>query len=637
MSGCGELGFESRVDLRPTSAAARDSSGLDLSLDSADQGLTSASDIAESDIAGAVLALPAGMTVNASVAEGLGACGPADYARETLDSPSGGGCPETSKIGTVMVESPLLEEPVGGTVFVAQPDDPATAVPGAENPFDSLLSLYVVFRDAKLGVLIKQAIEVEADAATGRLTGRIDGIPQLPFSRLKLHLREGARAPLTTPPACGTHGAGYELTPSSGAAPLRGQSSFSLDQGCAAAGFAPSVSAGTVTPRAGAASPFVLDLGRADAEQGLSRLTVALPPGLSANFGSVPLCPSALAATGACSAASRIGSARVAAGTGPIPVWIPRPANPAGSVYLAGPYEGAPFSLVVAVPARAGPFDLGTVVVRAAVLVDRRTARAKVRLDPLPQIIDGIPISYRAVHLVLDRPGFVFNPTSCAASAVDASIGSATGATATASNRFQARDCAALGFRPKVSLRLLGPTRRGAHPRLRTVLTPRPGDANIARAAVTLPGTELLDNRHLGTTCTPAQFAAERCPAGSISGYAKAWTPMLDRPLAGPVYLRASGRRLPELAASLDGQLRLDLTARVDSVAGRLRNTLLAVPDVPLSRVVLTMRGGRRGLLVNTGGLCGHGRRAGAALGAQNGRRHDISLVVRADCPQRRR
>jgi hypothetical protein len=633
-TGCAKLRFDPTISVQPTTAFAQGPSGLDLSLDAPDDGLASPIGSAHADIGKAVLTLPEGMTVNASVAEGLGACTPAAYARETLESAPGTGCPDTSKIGTARVESPLLEEPVDGTLFVAQPDDPATTGSAAENPFDSLLAIYVVFRDPGLGVLLKQAIEVEPDATTGRLTATIDDIPQLPFSHFELHLREGARSPLTTPPACGTHSASYELTPSSGGAPLHGQSSFGLDRDCAAPRFAPAVAAGTVTPRAGTASPFVLSLTRDDGEQNLSTLALALPAGLTADFGAVPLCPETLAGRGACPPASRVGFARVAAGTGAIPAWIPRPADPPNPVYLAGPYRGAPFSLAVVVPARAGPFDLGTVVTRAAIFIDRRTAQAKIRLDPLPQILEGIPVAYRTVRVVLDRPGFVRNPTSCAVSAFQAGVTSATGTVAAATDRFQARDCAALGFKPKASVRLLGPTHRGAHPRLRTVLTPRRGDANIERVAVTLPGTELLDSRQIGAICTRAQFAAGRCPAASVYGRAKAWSPILGRPLEGPLYLRESKARLPGLAVALDGQVRLDLTGRVDSVHGRLRTTIAPLPDLPLRRVVLTLKSGKRGLLVNTGGLCARERRAAASFIAQSGKRHYAGPVVKTDCRQ---
>lgn len=594
LSGCDELAFDPAVSVQPTSTAAQAPSGLHFSLGAPDKGLASPAGIARADLSETVFTLPEGMTVNASVATGLGACTLADYSRETLDTAPGAGCPEAAKIGTAAVESPLLEEPVAGSLYVAQPDDPATDRPGAENPVDSLLALYVVFRNSKLGVLVKQAIKIAADPVTGRLTTSIEDIPQLPISHLELHLRDGPRSPLVTPPGCGSHGSGYRLTPSSGGPPLGGESSFALDKGCVPPGFQPGLLAGTTVARAGAASPFVLSLTRSDGEQNPSALSLTLPRGVSANFGAVPLCPEGRAAGGACPASTRIGSIQLAAGAGATPVRIPGAGGPSSPAYLAGPYKGAPFSLVAAVPAQAGPFDLGTIATRAAIFIDPVTAQARIRLDPLPQILDGIPIAYREIDLVVDRAGFVRNPTSCAATAVRATVTSVAGTIATASNRFQVGGCGHLPFEPKVDVWLLGPSHRGAHPRFRTVLTTRRRDANIRRLAVTLPGAVLLDNRHIGDVCTRAEFAAARCSTDAIYGRAKAWTPLLERPLEGPIYLRESKTRLPELAVALGGRLQLDLIGRVDSVRGHLRSTFGALPDVPLSKVALTMKGGRR-------------------------------------------
>jgi hypothetical protein len=631
MTGCEELDFEPTAEARPTTGAAAASSGLDLGLDLPVDGLVSPEGSAQADVRQATLRLPDGMTVNPSIAEGLGVCTPTEYAGESLD-PTREGCPDGSKIGSVEAESPLLEEPVKGSVFVAQPDVPETTARGAENPFDSLFALYVVLENPRLGILLKQALRVDADPGTGSLAATSGELPPLPFSRLALSLRGGPRGPLVTPPSCGPHAIELSLSPSSGAPALNRQSAFALDSECAAPGFRPRLLAGTTRPLAGAPSPFALSLTRAAGEQSLSALSLTLAPGLSANFGAVPRCPESSAATGGCPADSRVGSVDVVVGGSSIPLSIPVPGRPPGGVYLAGPYRGAPFSLVIALGAQAGPFDLGPVVTRTAVFVDRATGRARIRLDPLPPILDGVPIGYRALHLVLDRPGFILNPTSCAESSSNATVTSVAGAVAGATDRFQVGGCPALGFKPRASVRLLGPTHRGAHPRLRAVLATRPADANIRRVAVTLPATELLDSRRIGAVCTVRQFDAMRCPPGSVYGQAKAWTRLLDRPLQGPVYLRESKSRLPDLVASLRGQIQLDLVSRVDSVGGRLRIIPRALPDAPLSKVVLTTQGGKRGLLVNTGGLCARPRRAAIDFMAQSGKRHYAAVVVRTDC-----
>jgi hypothetical protein len=623
-TGCGSLPFAPTLTAEPTTAMARSPSGLDLSLDIADGGLTSAAGIAQADLAKAVLTFPPGTTINPGAAEGLGACAVAELAADA-------GCPPASRIGSVEVTTPLLQKPLDGGIYVGRPDDPATAAAGAENPFDSLFALYLVLEDPERDIHIEQPVAVEADPRTGRLTATVEGIPQLPFAHLDLRLKAGPRAPLTMP-GCGDSAIDYRLTPSSGRQPLSARASFGASRGCASPPFAPAVSAGTANPRAGASSPFVFDLSSAQGGQNLSSLSLILPPGLTADFAAVPSCPEELAVSGHCPPGTKIGYARIATGPGPSPLWIPESGRTPSAVYLAGPYEGAPFSLVVVVPAEVGPFDLGTVITRAAIFVDRETAQATIRLDPLPQTLEGVPVSYRTVRLVLDRQGFVDNPTSCAATAVTASVTSTAGTVAAASDRFQAGDCAALGFRPRAAVRLLGPARRGAHPRLRAVLAPRAGDANLRRAEVTVPGAELLDSRHIEAVCSAELFAGGRCPAGSVYGRVKVFTPLLRDPLEGPVYLRASDGSLPDLAASLEGQIHLDLTARLSSAGGRLQVALQRLPDVPFSKVVLTMNGGRRGLLVNTGGLCSRRWRARIGFLAQSGKRRQAYPVVRTDC-----
>jgi hypothetical protein len=284
------------------------------------------------------------------------------------------------------------------------------------------------------------------------------------------------------------------------------------------------------------------------------------------------------------------------------------------------------------IPTVAGPFDLGTVLVRVAVYVDPATAQITAVSDPFPAILRGIPLDVRSVQVSLNRAGFTLNPTSCGPETILGSTTSDPEPRPQLTSSFQMGECGRLGFDPGIAVRLMGPAHRGAHPKLRTVLTPRHGDANLRRVAITLPETELLDSRHIGAVCTRPQFANHRCPADSAYGYARAWTPLLDRPLEGPVYLRASGTRLPDLAATLSGQIDLDLVGRIVSVHGRLRNTFRALPDAPLSRVVVTMKGGDRGLLVNTGGLCDAKPYVDIALAAHNGKVRNAALVVGTAC-----
>jgi len=635
LTACGALAYSPSLEVRPTTSQAAAPSGLDVGLDASDEGIASPSGRADADTSSATLTLPPGLTINPPLAAGLAGCSPSQLAAELPDTDPTTGCPEAAKLGSAEVTTPLFRKPIAGTIYAAEPDDPATSTPGAENPFDTRFALYLVLSDPERGVLLSLPIRIDPDPASGRLAASFTQIPELPIDHLELHFNAGPHAPLTTPADCGSHRIDYSLTPSSGNAPLRGGDTFTTGGDCARR-FAPTLAAGTANPAAGRSSPFVLDLIQASGEENLSRLSLTLPPGLSADFAAVPFCPEALVATGRCPADSSIGFARIAAGAGPAALWVPGADSPPGKVYLAGPYAGAPFSLVVVVSAQAGPFDLGPVVTRAAIAVNPETAQVTVRLDPLPQILAGVPIEYRVLRLVLDHPGFIRNPTSCAATAVHASLTSTAGTAVGASDRFQVGDCAGLGFRPTVAVRLLGPTGRGSHPRLRAVVKARPGDANLRRLAVSLPGTELLDSRRIKKVCSRAEFAAGRCPAGGAYGRVRAWTPALDEPLSGRVFLRESDDRLPDLAVALHGEVDMRLNGHIDSSRGRLRIIFSSMPDVPLSKVMLTMPGGKRGLLANTGGLCSRRWRAGGSFNGQNGKRHNLHPVVKTDCGKRR-
>jgi hypothetical protein len=487
------------------------------------------------------------------------------------------------------------------------------------------------------GFYLKLPGKVELDPDTGQIVATFPDTPQLPFERLQLELKSGPRAPMSTPSACGTYAIQTEITPWSGSAPVTSRANFTIDQNCDTGGFKPGLAAGVANPVAGDFSPFTLQVTRKPGEQNISRIDTTLPEGLLGKLAGVPLCGEAQAATGECSTASQVGSFIVGGGSGPDPFYIPQPGRPPTAIYLSGPYKGAPYSLVFKVPAQAGPFDLGNVVVRNALNIDPITTQVTAKSDPLPQYLEGIPVAYRDIRVQMDRPGFVINPTDCRATRVATSIASIAGAVATPSSRFQVGECAELGFAPKLALSLIGPTHRSAYPKLRAVLTARRGDANIGRAAVTLPKTEFLENAHIQTICTKVQFAANACPAKSIYGFAKAWSPLIDKPVEGPVYLRSSNHELPDLVASLKGQIDVDLAGRIDSVDARIRNTFDFVPDAPVSKFVLTMQGGKKGLLVNNTELCKAKPRASVELEGQNGKSMVASPLVKADCGKARK
>jgi hypothetical protein len=406
---------------------------------------------------------------------------------------------------------------------------------------------------------------------------------------------------------------------------------MTIDQGCSQ-GFSPKLSAGATQPQAGKYSPLIVDLTRPDGDQDLRGFTLKLPDGELAKLKGVPLCPDSAAASGNCPADSALGHITAAAGAGPDPLWVPQPGRSEPRVYLAGPYQGSPFSVVSVVPAQAGPFDLGNVIVRSGIDLDPDSNRAVVKADPLPQFFEGVGLSYRRLHVVIDRPEFALNPTDCSELQAEAEVTSTRGAVAHPASRFEVDGCKRLKFAPKLTLRLKGGTKRADYPALTAVLKARKGDANIARTSVALPHSEFLAQEHIVTICTRVQFAADKCPKGSIYGKATATTPLLAKPLSGPVYLRSSNHPLPDMVVALGGELDVNLIGRIDSVHGGIRTTFEAVPDAPVTKFVLKMRGGKKSLLTNSTNICRGAHRATVRMGAQNGRRLNARPLLQARC-----
>jgi hypothetical protein len=329
-----------------------------------------------------------------------------------------------------------------------------------------------------------------------------------------------------------------------------------------------------------------------------------------------------------CPASSEVGSVVVGAGAGILPFYA------TGHAYLAGPYKGAPLSLVVITPAVAGPYDLGSVVVRSALYVNPETAEVHAVSDPLPSIREGVPLDVRSIAVKMDRPDFMLNPTNCNPMAVLGSAATLPGQSAALRSPFQVGGCSALGFKPKLAIRLKGPTKRTGHPAVRAVVTyPKGAYANIAKAQVTLPHSSFLDQAHIRTICTRVQFAANACPAGAIYGFARAFTPLLEKPVEGPVYLRSSSHKLPDLVLALHGQVDAVAVARVDTGKGNgIRTTFEAIPDVPLSKVVFEMKGGKKGILINSENICKKPQKAIADFTAQNGKTLDTRPTIANDC-----
>jgi hypothetical protein len=661
---CESIPFEPSVAVDPNTAETDSPSGPAVEVDLPHQTKDNGEDQETSHLRTAKVTLPAGMGLNPSAANGLEACSDAQFGKGTRNPVA---CPAASKIGTVSIEtSPLPEGPIGGNVYLGQQlsRDPAS---GQE------YRIFVDVESARYGLSVRLIGNVSADPQTGQLTTTFAENPQVPFNSFTLDFNDGPRAPLTSPPTCGPNATTSQMTPWSTALgsvapgeeggpsdepPAEPGDEFTLTEApgggaCAKTlggrPFAPTFGAHTANPQGGAYSPFEVDLTRSGGNQELKGVNVDLPPGLTAKLAGVRYCPEATiaaaaansgaaeAASPSCPSSSLVGSASVTTGSGSEPFHIE------GKAFLAGPYHGAPISLAVITPATAGPFDLGTVVVRVALFIDPATAQVHAVSDPIPHVFGGALLDLRSVAVTLDRKQFSLNPTNCAPMAVGGTLhgGGANPLDPAAfssfpvSTPFQVQGCDGLGFEPKLFMRTFGGTRRGKSPKLRATLVAREGDANIGRAAVTLPRPFYLRQSSLAKICTRVQFAAHECPAKSIYGYATAETPLLDAPLKGPVYLRSSDNTLPDLVVALRGQVEIDLDGRIDQVNGRMRNTFNVVPDVPVSKFSLTVRGGKKGLLENSTNLCARKYKVIAKFTGQNGKKANQKPKLRTPCKKK--
>ena len=606
----------------------------------------SGSAIANSNVKDAVVTLARGMGLNPAAAQGLQMCTDAQFGKGTRNPVA---CPAASKIGTASIETPPL--PAGslsGNVYLGQQlsRDPQSG------------SLYRVFLNAastRYGVDVRLVGNVKADPFTGQLTTIFKENPQVPFTSVKLKFDDG-KGVLTSPPTCGPNAATHAMTAWSGT-PDQGpqEAGFTLSKApgggacaktMAARPFAPGFSAQPKSNVAKTFTPFSAQITRAPGQQELKGVDITLPEGATAKLKGVPYCsPKEIAGaadrSGAaerknagCPDESRIGSATVLAGSGGSPLKI------GGDVYLAGAYKGAQVSIVVVTPAVAGPFDLGNVVVRVPLFLNPETAQINPRTNAIPDVYGGAKLDLRSVFVTVNRNDFTLNGTNCRKGATAGAIAGGGGDPTSpaafsafpVSDPFQATGCRKLKFRPKLNVRLFGKSQRAKHPKLRAVLKARGKDANIRKASVALPHALFLDQASLASVCTRVQFAADNCPKRSIYGKARAFTPLLGKPLEGPVYLRSSNNTLPDMVAHLKGQVTVDLVGRIDSFRGGIRTTFGRVPDVPVSKFVLTLPGGKKGLLVNSTNLCAKPVKAIIRLKAQNGKKINRKPKLRTPC-----
>jgi hypothetical protein len=662
VTGCDDprVRFKPQINLQPTSRDAGSPTGLDVHLEVpqrsqtveyADELYSASGTIHGVDtppMKKVVVTFPPDMTISTSAAQGLGVCSSAQLALGTNKPVT---CPDSSQYGQLTLHTPILppDQPMRGFIYIAKKGD---------NPYNNFLSMYFVIQEPDRDLLIKIPGKIDLDPVTGQIKVTFDDLPQFPLSDMQLTFKGGVRSALVNPRTCGskkisatfyswadrdkpnTVSSAYDITHRADGTPCVNSLSDRP--------FDVQMSAGTVNPNAGSYSPFLFRMTRTDDDQEISQIGTDMPPGLTAKIAGTTICSDGAIEAAAnplrtglmerenpsCPDSSLIGSTDVGSGVG-----VPLSFFP-GKLYLAGPYRGAPLSFVVVTPAMPGPYDLGVIVVRTAVKVDPESTAIHVLSDPFPQIYQGIPVRIRDIRLKIDRPGTMKNPTNCNPMSIHAHLTGAGGDVNTTADDtaseitgpFQVANCSRLGFHPKLGFRLKGGTGRSDHPSLTATLTTREGDANMKRVSVTLPHSVFLDQGHIRTICTRLQFAADECPPGSIYGFARAWTPLLDNPVEGPVYLRSSNHTLPDLVMAMHGLIDVDVVGRIDSVDGGIRSTFESIPDQPVSKFMLTLKGGGKGILVNSTNICNTNAPAKVLIDGQNGATGDQRPHLKNGC-----
>jgi hypothetical protein len=592
--------------------------------------------IANSYLKTAKVVLPEGMGINPSSANGLVPCKDTQFEKGTNNPIT---CPEASVIGTVDVETPSLPVPLGGTVYVGEP---LKNGPGASSSGEQF-RIFIHATSVRFGVNVRLIGKVVPNSATGQITAIVEENPQATFSHFRLNLNGGPKGTLTSPNTCGPNATSTELSPWTGNAAATPSNSFNLTtypgggdcpKTLGERPFAPAYTAKSDSSVAGAYSPFQVKIARPDGQQELKVVNVTLPKGLTGKLAGIPYCSDeaiaaaavnsgkAEAAASSCPAASLIADTTTRAGSGSSPLQID------GKAYLAGPYKGAPLSMAVITPGVAGPYDVGTVVVRVALNVNPETGQINAVSDPIPNVFDGVKLDVRSIDVNVNRASFMRNPTNCEAGATSGTLNGggsnpadpAAFSSYAVSAPYQAIECNKLAFKPKLFTKLFGPTKRAKNPRIRAILEAREGDANLSRAALTLPHSLFLDQSHIKTVCTRVQLAAKACPSGSVYGQAEAKSPLLDNKLKGPVYLVSSNDKLPNLVADLRGQVNIQLRGVISSKRGGLKTVFPTVPDLPVKKFILNMKGGKKSLLVNSTNTCAKKQTAVLNLKGQNGK-----------------
>ena len=652
---CPALPFKPSLSIQPEQPAeegmrqeqtttASTPTGLDADVEVAQQGTLTEGQQADADVQRATVTLPEGMLLNPGAANGLEACSEAQIgylgqgaasdplspgAPEPLRfSTAKAACPVASKVGTVSIRTPLLTEELKGSVYLATPAPNGQA---GQNPFNSLVALYILAENETLGLRVKLAGQGELNEQTGQITTSFQNTPQVPFEELKLNLFGGPHGSLTTPPLCGSYSATTSFTAWSGAtgAPAS-EPPFQITSGPGGGAcptgqlpFTPSFQAGSTSNQAGAFTDFNLQINNPDGDQPLSALTMHLPGGVAALLSQVMPCPEPQAAQNQCGPESLIGHSTASAGLGPDPVQLP------GNVYLTGPYEGAPFGLSVVTPAVAGPFNLGNVTVRSRINVDPHTAQVTVTSDPFPTFIKGVPAQLKQISVTVNRPDFEYNPTSCNPMRIEGTLTGARGAASNISSPYQVANCQDLLFKPGVSAQTQGKTSKAAGASLALQFTSHTGEAHVAKTILTIPAVLPARLTTIQKACIAATFEADpaACPEGSDIGTAVVHTPVLKSPLTGPIYLVSHGNAAwPDAELVLQGEgITVILDGQTAIKKGVTTSSFLAVPDTPFETVEATLPEGAHSALTTNlpfkdhYSLCGQHLTIPTALTGQNG------------------
>ncbi len=627
--GCNRLSFEPSIKVAPDGQQASTPTGLTVGVHVDQEASLNPTGLADAQVKDTTVTLPAGVGLNPAGADGLSACSESEIA---LDSPGEQSCPESAKVATLKIKTPLLPNELEGAAYLATQN---------QNPFGSLVALYLLAYDPVSGVRVKLAGEVQPNPVTGQLVSTFKETPQLPFEDLSLHFFGGSRAPLGTPASCGSYTTTASIAPWSGNAPVGSSSEFQITSGpnggpCESPlPFAPSLTAGSLNLQAGSFTPFTTTFSREDGNQNLQSIQLHMPPGLLGTLAHVQLCGEPQADQGSCGPESLIGETTVSVGLGGNPYTVQ-----GGRVYITGPYQGAPYGLSIVNPAKAGPFNLGNVIVRAKIEVSPSTAALTITTDPsgayaIPHILDGIPLQIKHVNVNINRPDFTFNPTNCNPLQITGTLGSSEGSTSALAVPLQVTNCATLAFKPHLAASTSGKTSKANGASLAVKLTYPAGayDANIARVKVDLPKQLPSRLTTLQKACTAAQFNANPagCPPESIIGHARAVTPVLPVPLEGPAYFVShGGEAFPSLIIVLQGYgTSVDLVGTTFiSKAGITSSTFKTVPDVPVGTFELTLPQGKFSALAANGNLCRSKLAMPTAFVGQNGTEIHISTPI---------